>query len=55
VAPGSLLLAGGTDIGLWVTKHLRELAPIVYLGEVAELQAIEIGHESPAHRRRRWR
>ena len=44
-APGSLLLAGGTDIGLWVTKHLRELAPIVYLGEVAELQAIEIGDD----------
>jgi len=42
-APDSLLLAGGTDIGLWVTKHLRELPPIVYLGEVAELQAIEIG------------
>jgi len=42
-APDSLLLAGGTDIGLWVTKHLRKLPPIVYLGEVAELQAIEIG------------
>jgi xanthine dehydrogenase small subunit len=42
-APDSLLLAGGTDVGLWVTKHLRELPPIVYLGEVAELQTIEIG------------
>jgi xanthine dehydrogenase small subunit len=40
-APGSLLLAGGTDVGLWVTKHLRELPPIIYLGEVAELQAVE--------------
>ena len=42
-APDSLLLAGGTDVGLWVTKHLRDLPPIVYLGEVAELQGIEIG------------
>ena len=40
-APRSLLLAGGTDIGLWVTKHLRELPPIIYLGEVAELQRVE--------------
>jgi len=40
-APTSLLLAGGTDVGLWVTKHLRELPSIIYLGEVAELQRIE--------------
>ena len=41
--PESLLLAGGTDVGLWVTKQLRELPPILYLGEVAELQTIEVG------------
>jgi xanthine dehydrogenase small subunit len=40
VAPDSLLLAGGTDIGLWTTKHLRDLAPIVYVGAIAELQEI---------------
>ncbi|MDB6091920.1 MAG: xdhA [Gammaproteobacteria bacterium] len=39
-APHSLVLAGGTDIALWVTKHLRELGPIVYLGDVPELQQI---------------
>ncbi len=39
--PAPLLLAGGTDIGLWVTKHLRELPPIVYIGEVAELQRVD--------------
>ena len=43
-APRSLLLAGGTDVGLWVTKQLRELPPIIYLGEVAELQAVSIEH-----------
>jgi xanthine dehydrogenase small subunit len=37
-APHSLLLAGATDVGLWVTKHLREPPPMIYLGEVAELQ-----------------
>jgi len=39
--PDSLILAGGTDIGLWVTKELRELPPFVYVGEVAELRRIE--------------
>lgn len=38
--PQSLILAGGTDVGLWVTKHLRDLPPIVYIGEVQELQQI---------------
>ena len=39
--PDALLLAGGTDVGLWVTKHLRELPTLVYIGEVRELQNIE--------------
>jgi xanthine dehydrogenase small subunit len=39
-APDSLVLAGGTDVGLWVTKHLRELPPIVYLGGIEELRQI---------------
>jgi xanthine dehydrogenase small subunit len=38
--PGSLLLAGGTDVGLWVTKQLRELPSIIYIGAVAELGQI---------------
>jgi xanthine dehydrogenase small subunit len=40
-APHSLILAGGTDVGLWVTKHLRDLPPIVYIGEIAELRQIK--------------
>ena len=38
--PDAVLLAGGTDVGLWVTKQLRDLPSIVYLGEVAELKRI---------------
>jgi len=34
------LLAGGTDIGLWVTKMHRELSTVIYLGDVAELKEI---------------
>ena len=37
--PGAHLLAGGTDVGLWVTKQHRDLEAIVYLGAVEELSA----------------
>lgn len=36
----SWILAGGTDVGLWVTKQHRVPRSIVYLGRVAELQQI---------------
>jgi xanthine dehydrogenase small subunit len=36
--PGALILAGGTDVGLWVTKQLRELPAIIYIGDVVELK-----------------
>ncbi|TYQ17197.1 UNVERIFIED_ORG: xanthine dehydrogenase small subunit [Zoogloea ramigera] len=39
--PQATLLAGSTDIGLWVTKQLRELGDIIYLGHVAALQTVE--------------
>lgn len=35
--PAATILAGGTDIGLWVTKHFRELETIIYTGNVAEM------------------
>lgn len=40
--PQACLLAGSTDVGLWVTKQLRELKEIIYLGNIAELKAIKI-------------
>jgi xanthine dehydrogenase small subunit len=39
--PDARLLAGGTDIGLWVTKQHRRLGDLIYLGNVADLQRIE--------------
>jgi len=39
--PDAVLLAGGTDIGLWVTKQLRELPHLIFLGDVRELSVIE--------------
>ena len=35
------LLAGGTDVGLWVTKLHRDLGDVIYLGNVAELHGID--------------
>ena len=39
--PAARVLAGSTDVGLWVTKQMRALGDIVYIGRVAELQRIE--------------
>ena len=38
--PHATLLAGGTDVGVWVTKQLRTLGDMIYIGQVAELKAI---------------
>ena len=39
--PQATILAGGTDVGLWVTKQQQELPAIVYLGNISELRRIE--------------
>ncbi|NHZ98415.1 xanthine dehydrogenase small subunit [Massilia sp. CCM 8734] len=38
--PDAVLLAGSTDIGLWVTKQMRELGDIIYLGHVDSLKHV---------------
>ncbi len=35
--PDATILAGGTDVGLWVTKQYRELDTVIYTGRVREL------------------
>jgi xanthine dehydrogenase small subunit len=35
--PGALLVAGATDVGLWVTKQHRDLGTIIHTGAVREL------------------
>ena len=39
--PTATLIAGATDVGLWVTKSLRDLHPVAFLGGVSDLQVIE--------------
>ena len=38
--PGATLLAGGTDVGLWVTKQHRRLETVIAVEHVAELSEI---------------
>ncbi|HYE01562.1 MAG TPA: xanthine dehydrogenase small subunit [Alphaproteobacteria bacterium] len=38
--PNATLLAGGTDVGLWVTKQHRRLPTLVYTGNIAKLHRI---------------
>ncbi len=42
-APDAWLLAGGTDVGLWVTKQLREPRRWIRLGEVEALRRASAG------------
>jgi xanthine dehydrogenase small subunit len=39
--PRATILAGGTDVGLWITKEHRDLDEVVYTGRVAELKFVE--------------
>ncbi|MYN16136.1 xanthine dehydrogenase small subunit [Rugamonas sp. FT107W] len=38
--PKATLLSGSTDVGLWVTKQMRDLGDIIYLGHVGALQTV---------------
>ena len=40
--PRAQLLAGGTDIGLWVTKQYRPMGDLLWLGGVPELSRIDV-------------
>lgn len=39
--PQARILAGSTDVGLWVTKQFRDLPHLIYIGQVEALRTIE--------------
>ena len=43
--PDAVLLAGGTDVGLWITKQLRILDTLIYTANVPELNRLGINKE----------
>lgn len=40
--PNAVILAGGTDVGLWVTKQHKELQTLIYTGNVEELRHLSV-------------
>ncbi|MEP6740654.1 MAG: xanthine dehydrogenase small subunit, partial [Caldimonas sp.] len=40
--PKARIVAGSTDVGLWVTKMFRDLPDLIYTGEVAEMKRIDV-------------
>ncbi|AZO35123.1 xanthine dehydrogenase small subunit [Mesorhizobium sp. M2A.F.Ca.ET.037.01.1.1] len=38
--PGATIVAGSTDVGLWVTKHMRDISPAIFIGGLDGLRAI---------------
>jgi xanthine dehydrogenase small subunit len=39
--PQARIVAGATDVGLWVTKQHRDIETLVFIGDCADLRAIE--------------
>ena len=40
--PDATIIAGATDVGLWVTKFLREISPVVFLSHLDELRQLDV-------------
>ncbi|MFB9948154.1 xanthine dehydrogenase small subunit [Rhizobium puerariae] len=38
--PDATIVAGATDVGLWVTKQMRVLNPVIFINHLAELQSV---------------
>ena len=43
--PEATIVAGATDVGLWVTKFLREISPAIFIGHLEDLRRIEAGKD----------
>ncbi|MES2338025.1 MAG: xanthine dehydrogenase small subunit [Pseudomonadota bacterium] len=39
--PDATIVAGATDVGLWVTKQHRDLTSLIFIGDIADLQRID--------------
>ncbi|WP_457580538.1 xanthine dehydrogenase small subunit [Ensifer canadensis] len=40
--PKATIVAGSTDVGLWVTKFMRDIAPVVHLTHLEELRRVTV-------------
>lgn len=46
--PNSTIVAGSTDVGLWVTKHMHDISPTIFINHLQELHAIDVGTDGIA-------
>lgn len=40
--PNAKLVAGATDVGLWVTKQFHDIHPAIFIGDVQTLEAVDV-------------
>ncbi|WP_298495634.1 xanthine dehydrogenase small subunit [uncultured Maritimibacter sp.] len=40
--PQATIVAGATDVGLWVNKQHRDIAPVIFVSQIEELRRIEM-------------
>ncbi|PRY22228.1 xanthine dehydrogenase small subunit [Aliiruegeria haliotis] len=40
--PGATIVAGSTDVGLWVTKMMRWISPAIFIGNLRDLKEIHL-------------
>ena len=52
--PDATLVAGATDVGLWITKQMRVLPKVIHLGRVAGLAEVRETEGGFTYRRRRY-
>lgn len=45
-APEATIVAGSTDVGLWVTKFLKRISPAVFIGQLDGLKEITVTEEA---------
>jgi xanthine dehydrogenase small subunit len=43
--PDATLIAGATDIGLWVTKAQRDLGPVIFLNQCDDLRGVQVSQD----------
>lgn len=44
--PDATIVAGSTDVGLWVTKFMRDISPTVFIGHLDDLRTITVADGS---------
>ncbi len=43
--PGATVVAGSTDVGLWITKFMRNISPAVFIAHLGDLHGIAVTPE----------